>query len=109
MNEKVLDLLAIANELESFLLLTVPNVKTVQKYGGTLFTIRPDEKEGQFCGIFVYKNHVQISFSKGTELIDPKKLLNGNGKYRRHINYTKSKQIDFEQLELLVMQACKLS
>jgi len=102
MNEKVLDLLAIANELESFLLLTVPNVKTVQKYGGT-------EKEGQFCGVFVYKNHVQISFSKGTELIDPKKLLNGNGKYRRHINYTKSKQIDFEQLELLVMQACKLS
>jgi hypothetical protein len=108
MTDTVLDLLAIANELESFLLMTVSEVETVQKYGGTLFTIRPDKKEGQFCGIFIYKGHVQISFSRGSELLDPKKLLKGNGKCRRHIKYTLSSQIDYKQLERLVIQACEL-
>ena len=108
MTETVLDLVAIANELESFLLMTVPKVDTVQKYGGTLFTRKPDQKEGQFCGIFIYKSHVQVSFSKGAELTDPEKLLKGNGKYRRHINYSLASQIDYEQLERLVMQACEL-
>ena len=107
MKNSVLDLVAIANELESFLLMTVSNVETVQKYGGTLFTLKPDESEGQFCGIFIYKKHVQISFSNGAQLNDPIGLLKGNGKHRRHLNYTLLNQIDYEQLEPLVMQACE--
>ena len=43
-----------------------PKARTVPKYGGVLYTLKPEDKEGQFCGIFSYKNHVNLSFSKNT-------------------------------------------
>lgn len=103
-----LNLVALANELEALISTVVPAAKTVSKYGGTLFTLKPEEKEGQFCGVFVYKEHVQLSFSRGSELADPQKLLSGSGKHRRHINFVKPDQIMFSALEKLLTQASEL-
>ncbi len=108
MTEDILYLAAVADELAEFVRQTVPESETVQKYGGTLFTLRPEEKEGQFCGIFVHKKHVQLSFSNGAELTDPENLLLGSGKFRRHINVKSSADINFNQLEKLLIQASKL-
>jgi len=90
MDETVSNMIALADELEQFVRETIPGSDTVEKYGGTLFTLAPQEKEGQFCGIFVHKKHVHISFSKGAQLKDPKGLLLGSGKYRRHLNINSS-------------------
>jgi len=108
MTENTLNLLPLADELEAFISNTIPNSKTVSKYGGTLFTLNPEAKEGQFCGIFIYKEHVQISFSKGAALTDPNKLLGGSGKHRRHINLTSTNEIDLDELEKLLKQAAEL-
>jgi len=99
---------SLADELEALIRQVVPKSETVQKYGGTLFTLSPEEKEGQFCGVFLHKKHVQLSFSKGAMLKDPNKLLLGSGKFRRHVNYTSSKDIDIKSLEKLLKQAAKL-
>lgn len=99
---------ALAAELEEFIQHTVPKSTPVQKYGGTLFTLRPEEKEGQFCGVFMYKNHVQISFSKGAELPDPGMLLCGTGKKRRHLNFSELSDIDNTALKVLVKHASQL-
>jgi len=99
---------ALADELEALISATVPKSQAVQKYGGTLFTLKPDEKEGQFCGVFIYKAHVQISFSKGAQLDDPKSLLSGNGKLRRHVNLSDVSDIDMTGLKKLLKQASKL-
>ena len=108
MDEIALNMIALADELEGFIHEVVPESETVQKYGGTLFTLRPEEKEGQFCGVFVYRNHVQISFSKGAVLDDPGGLLQGGGKVRRHINFISSEHVSHEALRKLFKQASRL-
>ena len=108
MQNDAFDPVSLTAELESFIQSTVPDSQTVSKYGGTLFTLKPEEKEGQFCGVFSYQNHVQISFSKGAHLTDPGKILSGSGKLRRHVNFTSMDDVDEDALEELLVQATKL-
>jgi len=105
MNNDSVELVSIANELEEFIQNCVPDSHRVSKYGGTLFTLKPEEKEGQFCGVFVYSAHVQLSFSNGPQLKDERKILKGTGKFRRHVNFNSREQIDFTYLKGLVCQA----
>ena len=95
--------------LDQIIRQSAPQVQTVPKYGGTLYTLRPDEKEGQFCGVFPYKDHVQLAFSQGIALADPQRLLNGTGKLRRHINFTSLDQIPPETLAAVLVEAARLS
>lgn len=94
--------------LSEMVLQVVPKAQLVNKYGGILFTLKPNEKEGQFCGIFQYQSHVQIVFSRGAELKDPKKQLAGNGKLRRHLNYDSIDELDETVLKRFIKQAAKL-
>ncbi len=108
MENNTLRFVALVNEIEAFIERVLPESKRVSKYGGTLFTLKPEEKEGQFCGVFIYKQHVQLSFSKGVQLKDPKKLLEGSGTLRRHINLRSVGDIDFKYLETLLIQSSNL-
>jgi len=108
MNTDALGLVVLAEELEAFIQNTVPGCHTVSKYGGTLFTLKPAEKEGQFCGVFIYKQHVQISFSKGAKISDPDKILSGSGKLRRHINFKSIEDVAEKDLEKLLIDSSKL-
>ena len=60
-----------------------PDVTEEVKYGGLLYAAG----EG-FCGIFAYAAHVSLEFSEGHALPDPQRLLQGNGKKRRHLKFT---------------------
>jgi hypothetical protein len=71
--------------------------------------LKPSGKEGQFCGIFPYEDHVQLAFSDGTSLKDPQRALSGTGKYRRHINFSDVQGIDPETLSELVANAAQYS
>ena len=84
-----------------------PKSQTVEKYGGILYTVKPDEKEGQFCGVFAFKNHIQLSFANGTDLEDPKAILQGNGKFRRHVNFQSADEVNEKVLLALLKQASK--
>ena len=103
-----LNLVALANELEAFIQSCVPDSSRVSKYGGTLFTLKPEEKEGQFCGVFVYSVHVQLSFSHGPQLKDERKMLKGTGKHRRHINFKSTEEIDYPYIKDLLCQAARI-
>ena len=107
MENDPLDLVSIANELEAFIQSTIPDAVTISKYGGTLFTLKPEEKEGQFCGVFIYSKHVQLSFSNGPKLTDENKILKGSGKYRRHVNFDSADQINYAYLKELICQAAE--
>ena len=95
----------IVTALDKLVRSVVPKASTVAKYGGTLYTLRPNEKEGQFCGVFPYKNHVQLSFARGSELDDPSGVLAGSGKARRHINFTDSDELDVLTIKKLIRSA----
>jgi hypothetical protein len=59
------------------------------KYGGILFAAGKP-----FCGIFSYRNHVSLEFSEGASLQDKYKVLEGDGKLRRHIKLTTLQDVD---------------
>ncbi len=99
----------LVGRLHDLILRVVPEAETVSKYGGTLYTLHPDENERQFCGVFSYKEHVQLAFSTGAWLKDPKHLLSGSGKYRRHINFRWPKEIEEKPISELLQQAAKES
>ena len=90
------------------MLSAVPKAVTEEKYGGTLFSVHPEEKEAQFCGVFSYTAHVQLSFARGTELADPDGLLKGGGKYRRHLNFKNIEDVDSKSLHRFIKSSAKL-
>ncbi|GAA4451589.1 DUF1801 domain-containing protein [Novipirellula rosea] len=94
--------------LDSLVMAAVPKATKVAKYGGTLYTLKPDEKEGQFCGVFPYKTHVQLSFAKGNELADPDGLLEGGGKFRRHLTYKSLDDVDAKVVKRFTRGSSKL-
>ena len=100
---------AIIERLDQIIRQSVPKSVTVSKYGGTLYTLKPDEKEGQFCGVFPYKDHVQLAFSNGAALNDPQHLLVGTGKLRRHIKFSDLQAINPEGLAALLDNAVAYS
>lgn len=50
----------------------------------SLYTVSEKMGDG-FCMIPIYTNHLNLGFNKGTVIVDPKNLLQGNGKWIRHI------------------------
>ena len=94
--------------LHQQVLSAVPKATTVEKYGGTLFTLRPEEKEGQFCGVFACKAHVHLAFSRGVDLDDPQGLLEGGGKFRRHLNFRSADDVPAKDLRRFLKAAAKL-
>ncbi|ABM24930.1 hypothetical protein Sputw3181_2102 [Shewanella sp. W3-18-1] len=78
------------------------------KYGGILFsTTKP------FCGIFAYQQHVSLEFSAGASFQDAYSLLEGKGKFRRHIKILSNGDISNETLQKkltdYIWQALKLT
>ncbi len=78
-----------------------PDTEEKIMYGGIMFFL---EKE-DFGGLFVRKNHISFEFTKGFLMQDPKKFLEGNGKYRRHLKIRTSDDIMNKEVEFYIKQA----
>lgn len=77
-----------------------PNATERMMYGGILFSLEED-----FGGVFAYKNHVSFEFSIGFKFNDPEKLLEGNGKYRRHVKIKYLDEVKTKKLDFFVKQS----
>ena len=72
-------------------------------YGGIMFSAPT-----QCCGVFAYAEHVSVEFGRGSDLIDPHGVLEGQGKFRRHIKLRNPTDIAAKHLTDLVRQAIEL-
>lgn len=61
-----------------------PAIHEEIKYGGILFGV-----DQHFCGVFSYTQHVSLEFGEGASLPDTHQLLQGSGKFRRHLKFSK--------------------
>lgn len=75
----------ITDNIVEILLEICPDFTSVSMYGGTIIEVIKGDPKTRIGGFFVYKAHVSVEFSHGASLDDPTKLLEGSGKYRRHI------------------------
>lgn len=76
-----------------------PEVKERMMYGGILFSTNED-----FGGVFVYKNHISFEFSYGYKFNDPNNFLEGNGKYRRHLKFRSTEDIEIKKVDFYIKQ-----
>lgn len=63
-------------------------------------------KDG-ICYIGVSKNHVNLSFNRGTELADPKKTLEGTGKQTRHVKIRNMSDLLRPAVRSYLREACE--
>jgi hypothetical protein len=61
--------------------------------------------EAPFAYVNAFKAHVNVGFFHGAALSDPIRLLQGNGKYMRHVKVKPDSAIDEASLEALIAAA----
>ena len=61
--------------------------------------------DAAFAYVNAFKAHVNVGFFRGAEIADPERLLEGNGRYMRHVKLRPSKDIDASALRSLIHTA----
>jgi len=70
-------------------------------YGGIMFS----RNNTDFGGIFPASKHISFEFGQGYRFNDEKDLLEGKGKYRRHLKLRIFADIKVKQIEYFISQA----
>lgn len=89
----------IVQKLREIIFSNIGKAEERMMYGGILFSLKED-----FGGIFVYKKHVSLEFSNGFKMKDPKRLLEGKGKFRRHLKFETITDIKNKDVNYFVKQ-----
>ena len=58
--------------------------------------------DAAFAYVNAFKDHVNVGFFRGAELVDPAGLLEGTGKYMRHVKLRPNAEIDATALIKLI-------
>jgi len=90
----------ILQELREIVFTVYPKTNERIIYGGIMFFLDDD-----FGGIFVRKNHISFEFGNGFTMNDPDKLLEGKGKFRRHLKIRSLSDIDDKKVSFFVKQS----
>jgi hypothetical protein len=61
--------------------------------------------DAAFAYVNAFKDHVNVGFFRGTELSDPKGLLEGTGKFMRHVKLSPEREVDAAALTTLIKTA----
>jgi hypothetical protein len=61
--------------------------------------------DAAFAYVNVFKAHVNVGFFRGAELADPKGLLEGTGKFMRHVKLSPERGVDAAALKKLIETA----
>ena len=95
----------ITAELDDIIKDVCPTAGRRGMYGGIVFEKEAGNHGTMVCGHFVYKKHVSLEFSKGYLLDDPDGVLEGNGKFRRHIKLLRTEDIAEKSVRSMLERA----
>ena len=111
MNAKINDFIQSLDEdkkrivvsLRKQVLAIAPEATEEIKWGGLVFL-----SDRPFCGIMAYKKYVSVVFDRGAEITDSDNLLEGSGKFMRHLKIFQHEDIEDKKVEYFVEQSFKL-
>ena len=95
----------ITRTLDAIIAEVYPGVGRRPMYGGMVFETKPGVHQTMVCGHFVYKQHVSLEFGNGYTFNDPQSVLEGKGKYRRHIKLSGIDEIETKSVRAMIEQA----
>jgi len=61
--------------------------------------------DAAFAYVNAFKAHVNVGFFRGAEIADPERLLEGTGKFMRHVKLSPERDVDARALRRLVATA----
>jgi len=61
--------------------------------------------DAAFAYVNAFKDHVNVGFFLGAQLVDPDGLLEGNGKFMRHVKLRPEREVDARSLMKLIETA----
>jgi hypothetical protein len=93
-----------ALKLRNIILEMFPDMNENIKWNNLVY-----EKNGYVCAILIHKNHVNLEFWRGTEIQDPKNLLEGTGKKMRHIKIESESQINKEYIKKFIEESIEIN
>lgn len=94
----------IISALRSFVKRTSPRLSEAVKWGNGCWV----GASGPVAYVYSATGYVQFGFFRGSALKDPKELLEGEGKYVRHIKVRGRSEIDERAFAALLKQAARL-
>ncbi|MCH7962778.1 MAG: DUF1801 domain-containing protein [Bacteroidetes bacterium] len=89
------------NAMREIVFSTYPKTDERIMYGGIMFSLNNED----FGGLFVRKNHISLEFSKGFIMKDPNELLEGSGKFRRHLKIKSKEDVRNKDVDFFIKQA----
>jgi hypothetical protein len=90
----------ILQKLRGIVFKIYPKTNERMMYGGIMLSLKDD-----FGGLFVRKNHISFEFVNGFTMNDSEKLLEGTGKFRRHLKIKSLTDIKNKKVDFFVKQA----
>ena len=94
----------IIRALRRFVKRVAPDLRESVKWGNGCWL---DGDDDPVSYVFSAEDHVQFGFFGGSALADPKGLLEGEGKYVRHVKLRKTADLDARALGALLRQASR--
>jgi hypothetical protein len=97
---------AMLSQLRGLIKEADPGVVEEWKWGGPVWS-----HDGLICTGETYKTAVKLTFAKGAELKDPKKLFNSSleGNVRRAIDFREGGKVDAASFKALIREAVALN
>jgi len=94
----------VVKQLDQLVMKAVPGATSSIKWAQPVY-----ESGGPVCFVKAAKNHVTFGFWRGTEIDDPKMLLEGSGDKMRHVKIKDAESIPTSDLRKMIKQAVKLN
>jgi hypothetical protein len=99
---------SIIRSLRRFVKRVEPGLEESVKWGNGCW-VKEKVPKGKVPVSYVYsaQDYVQFGFFRGSELKDPRGLLEGNGQYVRHVKVRKLSDIDEDVFKAFLRQAAR--
>jgi len=97
--------IAVVEALTEMIADLAPHAFLRPMYGGLVIELEKENPKSRIGGLFTYSEYVSLEFSKGIHLADPKGVLEGSGKLRRHVKLDAVVDINNKACRMLLAQA----
>lgn len=99
----------IIDSLEEMIIELAPDANLRPMYGGTVIELETDNPKSRIGGYYVYADYVSFEFAQGVQFKDPNGVLEGTGKFRRHVKLLSADDTKTKTCKRFLEQAVALS
>lgn len=99
----------IIGSLTEMIIELAPDANLRPMYGGKVIELEIDTPKSRIGGFYAYADYVALEFANGVQFEDPDGVLEGTGKFRRHVKLLCIDDIEAKACQCFLEQALALS